>query len=219
MPIIAGAATNVVISRTYDAAIAPIAAAFGSRDLPDFRPEQVALVDWTTLSVGKVGEMGEFRSSYVTESGETISLYTIGGITGVSRQLWINGAGALGNLSQAQGRRLAADVSDRMVAYLVQDSGNGPKMKDAAAVFSAAPAGRGNVLDLDTTSVTTVIDSVLAARASASKRKGAGDVMIGATPTRVDRRKHLRARRRSARWHRLPPSKLPTSTRSPASCK
>ena len=29
-----------------------------------------ALVDWTTLSVGKVGEMGEFRSSYVTESGE-----------------------------------------------------------------------------------------------------------------------------------------------------
>ncbi len=77
--------------------------------------------------------MGEFRSSYVTEFGRDDSAsITIGGITGVSRQLWINGAAALGNLSQAQGRRLAADVSDRMVAYLVQNSGNGPNMKDTA---------------------------------------------------------------------------------------
>ena len=180
MPLIAGAATNIVIRRTYDAAISPIAAAFGTRDLPDFRPEQQVLVDWTTLAVGKVGEMGEFRSSYVTETGEEISLYTIGGITGVSRQLWINGASALGNLSQAHGRRLAADVSDRMVAYIVQNSGNGPNMKDTVPVFSL---GRGNILNLDVTSITTVIDSVLAARASASKRKGAGDVNIGATPT------------------------------------
>ena len=47
---------------------------------------QEALVDWTTLSVGRVNELGEFRSSFVTESGELYSLYTIGGFTGVSRQ-------------------------------------------------------------------------------------------------------------------------------------
>ena len=63
-------------------------AVFGTPRSAGLPPEQVeALVDWTTLAVGKVGEMGEFRSTYVTESGETISLYTIGGITGVSRQL------------------------------------------------------------------------------------------------------------------------------------
>ena len=182
MPIIAGTAVNVRIRQTYDAAVSPIAAVFGARDLPDFRPMKEALVDWTTLSVGKVGELGEFRSSYVTESGESYSLYTIGGITGISRQLWINGAGALRNLSEAQGRGLAADTSDRMVAYLTQATLVGPDMADQAPVFSAAPSGRGNVLDLDTTDVAHVIDSMLAARAAMPKRVGAGEVMIGQFP-------------------------------------
>jgi hypothetical protein len=180
MPIIAGSAVNIAIRRTYEASVSPIAAVFGTRDLPDFRAQQVALVDWTTLSIGKVGELGEFKSSYVTESGEPISLYTIGGITGVSRQLWINGATALGNLSTAQGRRLAADVSDRMVAYLAQNGGAGPNMKDGNPVFHTS---HGNIKPLDTTDVGTVIDGVLAARASASKRQGAGSVMIGVAPT------------------------------------
>jgi hypothetical protein len=181
MPIIAGAAVNVALRRTYDAALSPMTAALGSRTLPDFRPQTEALVDWTTLNVGKVAEMGEFKSSYVTESGETITLYTIGGITGVSRQLWINGAGAIRNLSESHGRRLAADVSDRMVAFLEQDTLAGPKMADTYSVFDSTH--HGNILDLDTTDVDTVIGSVLAARAAASKRKGAGNVMIGVTPS------------------------------------
>jgi hypothetical protein len=41
---------------------------------------------------------------------------------------------------------------------------------------------RGNIAALDTTDVTTIIDGVLAARAAMSKRKGAGDVMIGQLP-------------------------------------
>ena len=183
LPIIAGAAVNVRIRQTYDAAVSPIAAVFGARDLPDFRPLTEVLVDWTPLRVDRVNQLGEFRSSYVTESGESYSLYTIGGITGVSRQLWINGAGAIRNLSDAQGRRLAADTSDRMVAFLVQNSGAGPNMSDTAPVFSAAPAGRGNVLTLINTDVATIIDSVLAARAAAARRVGAGNVMIGVTPT------------------------------------
>jgi hypothetical protein len=79
MPIIAGAAVNIAIRRTYDAAVSPILGVFGTRELPDFRPQIEALVDWTTLAVSKVNELGEFRSSYVTESGETVSLYTVGG--------------------------------------------------------------------------------------------------------------------------------------------
>ena len=183
MPIIAGAAVNIRIRQTYDAAVSPIASVFGARDLPDFRPLTEVLVDWTTLNVGRVNEMGEFRSSYVTESGESYSLYTIGGITGVSRQLWINGAGAIRNLSDGQGRRLAADVSDRMIAFLTQNTLAGPDLSDNAPVFSAGPGGRGNVLPLDNTDVTTVIDGILAARASAARRVGAGRVMIGVAPS------------------------------------
>jgi hypothetical protein len=52
-------------------------------------------------------------------------------------------------------------------------------MRDTNPVFHAT---RGNIANLDTTSVDTVIEAVLAARASMSKRKGAGDVMIGQLP-------------------------------------
>ena len=131
MPIIAGAAVNVAIRRTYDAAISPIAAVFGTRDLPDFRPQQVALLDWTTLK-GRHGDRARRISLelHFQFGRDDSACLTIGGITGVSRQLWINGAAALGNLSQAQGRRLAADVSDRMVAYVTQNGGGGPAMKE-----------------------------------------------------------------------------------------
>lgn len=186
LPIVAGQAVNLRIRQTYDAAVSPIAALFGARDLPDFRAQTEAIVDWTTLSVGKVGELGEFKSSYVTESGESYSLFTLGGITGISRQLWINGAGALRNLADGLGRRLAADVSDRMTAYLVQGTLAGPNMADGSPVFSTSTDGEGtrsDVASLDTTSVDTVVAGVLAARASAARRKGAGNVMIGVTPS------------------------------------
>ena len=176
MPIIAGAAVNIRIRQTYDAAVSPIASVFGARDLPDFRPLTEALVDWTTSASARSTNWASFKSSYVTESGESYSLYTIGGITGVSRPLWINGAGAIRNLSDGQGRRLAADVSDRMVAFLTQNTLAGPDLSDHAPVFSAGPAGRGNVLGLDTHDLTTVIDGILAARAAAARRVGAGNV-------------------------------------------
>jgi len=35
----------------------------GSRSLPDFRPWTEAMVDWTTLAVDKIGELGEYRST------------------------------------------------------------------------------------------------------------------------------------------------------------
>ncbi len=112
LPLIAGDAFGISLRRTYEAALSPITAVFGTRVLADFRPWTEALVDWTTLSVDKVNELGEYKSSYVSESGESYRLYSIGGITGVSRQAWVNRAGALTDLSGMHGRRMAADVSD-----------------------------------------------------------------------------------------------------------
>jgi hypothetical protein len=91
----------------------------------------------------------------------------------------MNGASALGNLSTAQGRRLAADVNDRMVAYITQATGAGATLRDTHPVFYS---GRANIQPIDTTSLDTVIEHALAARALASKRKGAGDVIIGVAP-------------------------------------
>ena len=142
LPLVAGEALNLSIRRTYEAAASPSAILAGSRNVPDFRTYTEALVDWTTLGVDTVNELGEFKSSFVSEDGERYALYTTGGITGVSRQVYINGARALGNLAQAQGRRMAADVSDRRIAYLVQAALAGPTMRDTNPVFFAA---RGNI--------------------------------------------------------------------------
>lgn len=179
MPMIAAPALNQSMRRTYEALLSPAGQLFAPRTIRDFNPHKEVLIDWTTLKMDKVGQLGEFKSAYVDESGESYQLFTIGGITGVSRQLWINGAGALANLSQQLGRRLAADVNDRRVAHITQGALAGPTMADGDPVFDA---GRGNVGSLLTTSVATVITGVLQARASMPKRKGAGDVMVGVSP-------------------------------------
>lgn len=179
LPLISAPALNQSLRRTYEALLSPIGVLFGARTIRDFNPQTEVLVDWTKLKMNEVGELGEFQHSYVDESGESYKLYTVGGITDVSRQLWINGAGALANLSQQLGRRLAADINDRRVAHIIQASGAGPTMKDGNPVFHNS---RANIQALNTTSVATVIDSALLERSKMPKRKGAGDVMIGASP-------------------------------------
>lgn len=179
LPMIAAPALNQTLRRTYEALTSPSGVLFGSRTARDFNVNKEVLVDWTTLAVKTIGEHGEYQYSYVDESGESWKLYTIGGITGVSRQLWVNGAGALANLSQQYGRRLAADVNDRRVAFITQAALAGPTMSDTKAVFHN---DRDNIEALNTTSIATVISSALAARAKMPKRKGAGDVMVGALP-------------------------------------
>jgi len=179
LPLIAAPALNQSLRRTYEALLSPAGVLFGPRTIRDFNPQTEALVDWTTLKTNVIGELGEYPHSYVDGSGESYKLYTIGGITDISRQLWINGAGALSNMSQQLGRRLAADINDRRVSHITQASGAGPTMADGDSVFDA---GRGNIAPLINTSTATIIDSVLAARSAMPKRKGGGDVMIGVSP-------------------------------------
>lgn len=180
MPIIAGETVNLSIRRQYEALQSPLATLFAPRTVDRFQAHTEALTDWTSLATGVVNQLGEYKYSYVSESGESYELSTIGGITALARQLWINGAGPVQNMSQAQGRRLAADVNDRRVAFLEGTAGAGPVMKDTNAFFHAS---RGNIEELDTTSVETVITDALAARSKMPQRKGAGDVMIGASPS------------------------------------
>ncbi|MEM7695301.1 MAG: HK97 family phage prohead protease [Pseudomonadota bacterium] len=179
MPLISDPANNQTMRAAYEAATSPTSQLFASRTASDFNTHKEVLVDWTTLGMNAINELGAYKSSYIADGDEEYRLFTIGGRTGVSRQLYINGGAALGNLGRQLGRRLAADVNDRRVAFLTQSTAAGPTMKNGTTVFHA---DRGNIEALDTTSVTTVIDGALAARAKMPKRKGAGDVMVGATP-------------------------------------
>lgn len=180
LPLIAGEALNIALRRPYEAALSPSAQLVAPRTVPDFRTWTEALADWTTLAVQKIPESGEYRWSYVSEDGESYSCFTVGGMTGVTRQVWINSQGRLGTRTDAYGRRLAADVNDRRIAYITQATLAGPTMRDTNPVFHAT---RGNIATLDITSLDTIIETALAARAAAAKRKGAGDVLIGQTPT------------------------------------
>jgi hypothetical protein len=180
LPLIAGESYNLNMRRVYETSASRSAMLAGARSVADFRRHTEVLNDWTTLGVDKINELGEFKSSFVSEDGEQYSIFTLGGITSISRQVWVNSAGRLGTLSDAMGRRLAADVSDRRVAFLEGIANAGPNMRDGHPVFYAA---RGNIAVLDITSLETMIVSVLDARAAASKRKGQGDVMIGQPPT------------------------------------
>jgi predicted hydrocarbon binding protein len=165
--------------REYEGQASPVAALFGRSTVSSFNKETVGLVDWTTLAIGEKLENGRYRSSYVDESGETIFVYTIGGVTAVSRELSINAGSRLGNMGQKYGKRLAADLADRSVAFLQQASYAGPTMKDGKAVFHA---DRGNIETFAQTE-STYIASVMKFRSDMAKRKGKGDVMIGEYPT------------------------------------
>lgn len=177
--IIAGATFNLSMRREYEAQSSPVSALFGRTTVSSFNKETVGLVDWTTLAIGDKLENGHYRASYVDESGETVFVYTIGGVTAISREFSINAGSRLGNMGQKYGKRLAADVADRQVAFLVQDSFAGPKMADNTAVFHA---GRGNI-ETFAQDAETYVAKVMGFRSKMAKRKGKGDVMIGEYPT------------------------------------
>lgn len=178
-PLIAGQAFQIVTMRSFTSSVSPSAILAGTRNVPDFRTYTEGLLDWTTLGIDKVGQLGEYRHSFFSEDGESYFAETVGGRVDVSRQLNINAGARMGNLAEMQGRSLAAYVSDARIGYITQATLAGPTMRDNNPVFYA---GRGNIATLDTTTLNTVIDTVLLARTAMAKRKGAGGVMIGAFP-------------------------------------
>lgn len=177
--IIAGGTHNLAMRRELEAAASPIASLFGRDTVGTFNAETRALADWTSLAIADKLESGEYKHSFITESGETVQVAVIGGITSKSYELNINAGSRLGNEGTQFGRRMAAEVADRQVAYLEQASHAGPTMKDTNPVFHAS---RGNIQDF-TVDAATEVRQLMLLRSGMAKRKGAGDVMIGQYPT------------------------------------
>lgn len=177
--IIAGGTHNLAMRRELGAAVSPIAGLFGRDTVGTFNAETRALADWTSLAIADRLESGEYKHSFITENGEMVQVAVIGGITSKSYELTVNAGSRLGNEGTQFGRRLAAEIADRQVAYLEQASHAGPTMKDTNPVFHAS---RGNIQTF-TIDASTEISQLMALRSAMAKRKGAGDVMIGQYPT------------------------------------
>lgn len=181
-PIIAGDTFNLAMRRELDAAAAPIAGLFGRDTVTTFNPETRGLVDWTSLAIADRLESGHYKHSFVGESGETLQVAMIGGITSKSYELNINAGSRLGNDGVQFGKRMAAEIADRQVAFIEQASFAGPKMSDGNAVFHAS---RGNIEILATPTLgdATLISQLMGYRSKMAKRKGKGNVMVGTYPT------------------------------------
>ncbi|MCH4541522.1 Mu-like prophage major head subunit gpT family protein [Ochrobactrum sp. A-1] len=178
-PLIAGGTFNLAMRRELDAAASPMAALFGRDSVSTFNAETRGLADWTSLAIADKLESGEYKHSFIHETGETVSVAVIGGITSKSYELTINAGSRLGNDGTQFGKRMAAEIADRQVAYVQQGSLSGPKMKDGQTVFHTS---RGNIVDFTLDGLTEV-KQIMGARSAMAKRKGVGDVMIGVYPT------------------------------------
>ncbi len=178
-PIIAGGTFNLAMRRELDTSAAPITALYGRDTVSTFNAETRALADWTSLAIADRLESGHYKHSFIHESGETVQATVMGGITSKSYELNINAGSRLGNDGAQFGKRLSAEIADRMTAYVEQDDHAGPKMSDNKSVFDAS---RGNIQAF-TIDGQTEIAQVMAMRTTMAKRKGKGDVMIGVYPT------------------------------------
>jgi hypothetical protein len=178
-PIIAGGTFNLAMRRELDAAASPIAALFGRDTVSTFNAETRALADWTSLAIADKLEDGNYKHSFIHETGETVQVAVIGGITSKSYELTINAGSRLGNDGTQFGKRMSAEIADRQVAFVEQASAAGPTMKDGKAVFHA---DRGNIEDFSLDG-STEIKQLMGFRSGMAKRKGVGDVMIGVYPT------------------------------------
>lgn len=176
--LVAGGTFNLAMRREMEGAAAPVSALFGRETVATFNPETRAQVDWTTLAIADRAESGHYAHSYLSETGERMFVAVLGGITARSYELTVNAGGRLGNEGVQFGKRLAAEIADRQVAFVEQSAGAGPQMADGKPVFHAS---RGNIetLDLDGSE----ISQLMTLRGDMAARKGAGGVMIGVYPT------------------------------------
>lgn len=177
LPLVSGPAVGQIFLPRYTANLSNTSGLFTPRALQDFNPARSVTVDWTPITPEEVGELGEFKHTYFDDRGELINLFTTGVILSYSRQLWINGLAGLNDTAQSLAMAMAAFVNDRRIALITQNTLAGPTMSDTVALFHNS---RDSIEPLNTTSITTVITSILAARAKMTKRKGSGNVMIGA---------------------------------------
>jgi hypothetical protein len=105
----------------------------------DFRKKSRIMLDSSGLTLEKVNEHGEFRSTTMTEAAESYRVDTFGRIFGISRQALVNDdLGAFADVTRRLGLAAASFEAQFLVDLLTVQSGVGPDMADDAPLFDAS---------------------------------------------------------------------------------
>jgi hypothetical protein len=122
------------------------------------------MLDSSGMTLERVGEHGEFRSTSMTEAAESYKVDTFGRIFGISRQALVNDdLGAFTDVTRRLGAAAAAFEAQFLVNLLVSGSGFGPDMSDENPLFDVAH-GNVNTITGAAPSETTLNAARLASR-------------------------------------------------------
>lgn len=143
----------------------------------DFRKKSRLMLDSSGMTLEKVNEHGEFKSTTMTEAGESYAIDSYGRIIGFTRKALINDdLGALTDISRRFGQAAASFEAQFLVNLLVANSGLGPVMSDGNELFDAA---HGNVAASGAVPSETTLS---AARLAMRKQTGPDGGMVSVTP-------------------------------------
>lgn len=165
-PLLLEAAANKILLARYAAAMPTYQRIAARRDLTDFKQTKLLRTgDFPTLLPYQ--EDGEIKSGTINEGRETVILGSYGRILRLSRQAIVNDdLGAFDQVFGSIGRMVARFENATFYAMKAANSGAGPKLSDAKALFHADHgnlAGSGGAIDVTT---------IGAGRAAMRKQKG-----------------------------------------------
>lgn len=175
-PIILGDTVGRVLRDAYQAAPSGIRRLGHQTTARDFRAVNKLMLGEVPL-LEKLNEHGEIKVGTMAEAREAYKVETWARKIGITRQVLVNDdLGAFSDLARRMGQGAAETEARILVDLLEANSGSGPKLSDAKALFHADhgnKAGSGAAISDGTLS---------AARLALRTRKGIEDRIIRVTP-------------------------------------
>ncbi|MAE45021.1 MAG: peptidase U35 [Magnetovibrio sp.] len=175
-PIILGDTVGRTLRDAYQTAPSGIRRLGRQTSAKDFRSINKLMLGEAPM-LEKLNEHGEIKAGTMTEAKEAYKVETWARKIGITRQVLVNDdLGAFSDLARRMGQAAAETEARILVDLLESNTGNGPKMDDAKALFHADhgnKAGTGAVIS-DTT--------LSAARLALRTQKGLSGQPIRVTP-------------------------------------
>ena len=140
-PYLLGDVANKILLPAYAAANPAYRAIAARKNFNDFKPHKFLRAgDFPNLL--QVGEGGEIKQGTLSESKETVTMYSYGRILGVTRQMLINDdLSAFADMAGMIGRRVPAFENATVFSLLTSNSNLGPAMADTYNLFDSTNHG------------------------------------------------------------------------------
>jgi hypothetical protein len=137
-PILTGEWLNIVLQTAYRAAPSPLMALVRNMTVQDFHDVHLPRLSQSPL-LEQIFETGETSFGALSESEESLRISRWGKGLSISFVLMVNDRlGAINDQIRAWGYAVAETESRQLTAFLTQNGGLGPTMKDGHPLFDAA---------------------------------------------------------------------------------